>query len=185
MCALTAFAQPQFGPKPSGKKGKVDAEFVEMGEFAKMAEQDLAQTILVSTGDASVKMNIPKGVKINDYGKFLSILNVNDYTAFRIDDMVRIIPLKDARSSSVPVVEPDGKYYEDEFVTEYIYLEKACASKMLPVLRPMIPQHSHMAANDSDSMLITDTYGNIQRIKNVINKMEKAMEKKQDCHFSN
>jgi general secretion pathway protein D len=95
--------------------------------------------------------------------------------------MIKVIPVKDARNSAIPVVSNDGHYEEDEYVTDYHQLIKPCARSLLPVLRPMIPQHSHLASSSDRSLIITDTYGNIKRIKEVIEKVESSMDKVEEC----
>lgn len=134
---------------------------------------------------ANDRIRVSKDLGKLDYGKFLSALTINEFTAFRTNNLIKVIPFADARLSAVPVVESNKKYYEDEFVTDYIQLSKACSSKLLPVLRPMIPRPSHMGFNHPRSLIITDTYGNIQRIKKVIQKMEDGMDKQEECDLPN
>jgi len=108
------------------------------------------------------------------YALFRSVLEVSDFTVVEVGDIVRIVPIKDARTSptSVNKLEPGD---DSEFVTQVIQLKNIAAAKVIPVLRPLVPQNSHLAAYDpSNAIVITDTNANIERMKNVIDKIDKA-----------
>ena len=106
---------------------------------------------------------------------FRSVLQVHDYTMIEVGNVIRILPLKEARSSPVPVVK---KTYVPEktdngFITQVIQLENVDATKVLPVLRPLVPQHSHLAAySPSNAIVLTDTAPNIERIRRIIEKID-------------
>lgn len=105
------------------------------------------------------------------YNLFRDILEVHDFAVVEVGEVSRIIPLKDARSAPIPVGAPDDRGY----VTEVYQLKNVDASKVLPVLRPLIPQHSHMAADTySNSIVISDTAPNIERIMKVIEKIDQS-----------
>lgn len=106
------------------------------------------------------------------YDLFLSILDVHGYTAVRSGNVVRVIPSKDARSSSVRV--QDGELDPtDEYITQVIHLENISATKLLPVLRPLAPQQAHMAVYaPANAMIISDVAANIERIRKIIDRMD-------------
>ena len=183
--AITAFTQSvaQSMPtyKTAEKVGRNDPNAVELGEFIKRAENELKKAMLVGDEFAHVKVRVPKGINKLDYSKLLSVLDINDFTAVRTNELIKVIPRKDARNSANPVVEPNGKYYDDEFVTDFITLSKTCASKILPAIRPLIPPHSHLAYSQDRLLIVTDTYGNIKRVKKIVEKTENGMKKRDDC----
>lgn len=104
---------------------------------------------------------------------FRSVLEVHDFTSIEVGNVLRIVPLKDARSSPLPVTNK-----EDEkvgYVTEVIQLRNIAAAKVLPVLRPLVPQHSHLAAYDpSNAIVISDSEENISRLRDLIERIDKA-----------
>lgn len=105
------------------------------------------------------------------YNLFRDILEVHDFAVVEVGEVTRIIPLKDARSAPIPVGMPDERGY----VTEVYQLKNVDASKILPVLRPLIPQHSHMAADTfSNSIVVSDTAPNIARLMKVIEKIDQS-----------
>jgi len=87
---------------------------------------------------------------------FRSVLEVHDFTLVEVKNVVRVVPLKDARSSPLPVTSDAAN--DDGYVTEVIQLKNIAAAKVLPVLRPLVPQHSHLAAYDpSNAIVVSDT----------------------------
>ena len=107
------------------------------------------------------------------YSFFRAVLEVHDFTLVEVGDVVRIIPLKDARSAPLPVV--DANTAKEGYVTEVIQLSNIAAAKVLPVLRPLVPQHSHLAAYDpSNSIVISDTAANINRLRDLIERIDKS-----------
>ena len=84
------------------------------------------------------------------------------------------MPLKDARTAPTQVNKQGGAD-DSEFITQVIQLKNIAAAKVIPVLRPLVPQNSHLAAYDpSNAIVITDTNANIERMKEVIDKIDKA-----------
>ncbi|NOR20556.1 MAG: type II secretion system protein GspD, partial [Xanthomonadales bacterium] len=109
------------------------------------------------------------------YELFLSILEVHGYNAVKSGGIVRVIQSKDARSSPVSVSDGDSGKVSDEYVTQVIRLENISAAKLIPVLRPLVPQQAHMAAYaPSNAIIISDVSANIDRIRDIIERMDKS-----------
>jgi general secretion pathway protein D len=107
----------------------------------------------------------------------LSILDVHGYTAVRSGDVIRIVQNKDARSSPVAVTDPsqNDSTPAGEYVTQVIRLENISAAKLIPVLRPLVPQQAHMAAyTPSNAIVISDLASNISRINDLISQMDQS-----------
>ncbi|MDX6849615.1 type II secretion system secretin GspD [Gilvimarinus sp. SDUM040013] len=108
------------------------------------------------------------------YGLFLSILDVHGFTAVENGNAVRIVPNRDARSLPIPSAN-NGSSDSDAYMTQVIQLENISAAKLLPVLRPLVPQHGHISAYDpSNAIIVTDTRGNIDRLLDVVKQIDKA-----------
>jgi general secretion pathway protein D len=148
--------------------------------------QELIQFVAEATGTTIVVDPAVKGkVKVVSskpvsrselYDLFLSILEVHGYTAVRSGGVVRVIQSKDARSSPVSVRDdgPAGRA-TDEYVTQVIRLENISAAKLIPVLRPLVPQQAHMAAYaPSNAIIISDVSSNIDRITAIIERMDRS-----------
>jgi len=91
-----------------------------------------------------------------------------------------VIPTKDARSAPVQVSE-GGSAINDEYLTQVIRLENISAAKLIPVLRPLVPQQAHMAAYaPSNAIIISDIAANIARIEAIIQQMDKSARQETD-----
>ena len=98
----------------------------------------------------------------------------NGYTAVRSGNVVRVIQAKDARSSPVRV-ETGRPELNDEYITQVIRLENISAAKLIPVLRPLVPQQAHMAAYaPANAIIISDVAANIERIRKIIQSMDQS-----------
>lgn len=104
---------------------------------------------------------------------FRTVLEMHDFSMVDVEGVLRIIPLKDARSSPVPVV--GGETTEKGYLTQVIQLQNIAAAKILPSIRPLVPQHSHLSAYDpSNAIIITDSAENIARIRDLIERLDKS-----------
>ncbi|MEY4589532.1 MAG: ral secretion pathway protein [Pseudomonadota bacterium] len=104
---------------------------------------------------------------------FRTVLEMNDFTMIDVEGITRIIPLKDARSSPIPVLNQGAT--DKGYITKVIQLKNIAAAKVLPVIRPLIPQHAHLAAYDpSNSIVIADEAENIDRIIDLIERIDKS-----------
>lgn len=155
----------------------VNLKDTDIQELIKFVADVTGSTIVV---DPSVKGKIKvissKPVtKAELYDLFLSILDVHGYTAVRTGNVIRIIPNKDARSAPVEVPPPEDVGNNDEYVTQVIRLENISAAKLIPVLRPLVPQQAHMAAYaPSNAIIISDIRSNINRIVEIIDRMDRS-----------
>ena len=155
----------------------VNLKDTEIQEFIQFVADVTGTTIVVDPSvKGKVKVISSKPVSRSElYNLFLSILDVHGYTAVRTNNVIRIIQNKDARSSPVEVLGDGDVRANDEYVTQVIRLENVSAAKLIPVLRPLVPQQAHMAAYaPSNAIIISDVRSNINRILEVINRMDQS-----------
>lgn len=108
------------------------------------------------------------------YDLFLSILEIHGFAAVRQGNVVRVVPDRTARSMPVPVSAASSKQDNSEYVTQVIQLDNINAAKLIPILRPLVPQQAHMAAYaDSNAIILSDTAANIARIKELIERIDR------------
>jgi bla regulator protein BlaR1 len=186
--AITSLAQPNTAAteKPAttneSTSDRKSEDYIDLKDFAKIAEKDLKTKVLVGQNDAQRIIQVNLGKEPLNYGQFLTQLKINEFTAYKSKDYIQIIQMRDARSFSIPVVEKGKTYYEDEVVTDYLTTEKSCSGKILATIRPLVPQYGHLSSyDDGHTLIIIDTYGNIQRVKGVIKSIEANLTAPQDC----
>lgn len=106
------------------------------------------------------------------YNLFLSILKVHGYAAVESGDVLKVIDEKGARTQASEVTKDETSA---GYVTHVIQLENVAAAKLIPVLRPLVPQQAHLAAYaPSNAIIITDSGDNIQRIRQIIEQIDTA-----------
>ena len=109
------------------------------------------------------------------YDLFLSVLHTNNFSAIRNGNVLRIIPNKSARSTSTPVKTSKPAVENQEYITQIVELKNVNATKLIPVLRPLVPQQGHMAAYaDANAIIVTDTADNVRKIYKIIESLDKT-----------
>lgn len=155
----------------------VNLKETDIQELIKFVAEATGTTIVVDPAvKGKVKVVSSKPVSRDElYELFLSILEVHGYTAVRSGGVIRVIQSKDARSAPVQVRDGSSGRASDEYVTEVIKLDNISAAKLIPVLRPLVPQQAHMAAYaPSNAIIISDLSSNIDRIRDIINRMDQS-----------
>ena len=148
----------------------------ELEEVVRFVAQVTEKTIIVDP-KAKGRVQVISSQPLNKqqlYDLFLSILDVNGFTAIETGGVIKILPSRDAKSSAAPVV---GGHQRDNsaIVTEVIQLKNISAATLIPVLRPLAPQQAHMAAyGPSNAIIISDMASNIASIRAVIERIDKA-----------
>ena len=150
-----------------------DTDIQEFIEFV----ADVTETTIVVDPSVKGKIKVISSKPVSKaelYDLFLSILDVHGYTAVRSGAVVRVIPNKNARSSPVDVISGTSAI-NAEYVTQVIRLDNVSAAKLIPVLRPLVPQQAHMAAYaPSNAIIISDIRANIDRMEKIIASMDQS-----------
>lgn len=174
--ALLATSLLTLSVQAAGPTYTVNFKDADIQEVVKYVADTTGKTFIV---DPSVKGRI-KVISSKEmdgeelYNLFLAVLDVHGYAAIESGDVTRIVSSKEARSLPLEVKDT-AKRGNDGMITQVIQLKNVAASKALPVLRPMVPQHAHMAAYDpSNAIIITDTEANIARLQDVIDRIDRA-----------
>jgi len=155
----------------------VNLNDTDIQELIKFVAEATGQTIVVDPAvKGKVKVISSKPVSAGElYELFLSILDVHGYAAVRSGNVVRVIQNKDARSAPVSVSDGRSETSSEEYVTQVLRLDNISAAKLIPVLRPLVPQQAHMAAySPSNAIIISDISSNIDKIRDIIERMDKS-----------
>ena len=104
------------------------------------------------------------------YQVFLSVLNVHGYVAVQAGNVTKILPEALARTGS-----SGDEPTLDEVVTRVVPIQNVPAERLVPVLRPLLPQYAHLAAQpDSNALVISATHGNVHRLRKMIARLDVA-----------
>ena len=107
------------------------------------------------------------------YEVFLSVLQVHGYSAVPAGDLIKIVPDVTAKQGPVPILGEDADP-SDQLVTQVVTVVNVPAAQLVPILRPMVPQQGHLAAYAAtNSLIITDRASNIQRLMEIIQRIDR------------
>ena len=103
------------------------------------------------------------------YEVFLSVLQVHGFAAVTTGSVIKIIPEVNAKQGTVPLTIGKNNPYGDALITKVVRMDHVPAAQLVPILRPLVPQQGHLAAYaPTNSLIITDHAGNIQRLMKII-----------------
>jgi general secretion pathway protein D len=119
----------------------------------------------------------PRKITVDEaYKVFQSVLDVNGFAAIPAGDVVKIIPMQQAKEKQVETRVDGGKISpEDRMVTQIISLDHANADEMKKVLDPLVPKTSVVIPYAQTGMLIiTDLLSNIKRLEEIVTALDTA-----------
>lgn len=163
-------------PLEIDKKHTLNLKDADIGVLIQTVSEITGKSFIIDPrveGKVTVISSKPMG-KDELYETFQSVLRVHGYAAVPAGaQMVKILPeavaVQDGGTASVPV---SGK---DELVTRLIPVKHVSAKSLVELLRPLMPQQGHMTAHDnSNSLLVTDRAGNIDRLAMIVGRIDTA-----------
>jgi general secretion pathway protein D len=73
----------------------------------------------------------------------------------------------------IPSVSEKDTRPAGEYVTAVVAMKHASAAQLVPILRPLMPQHGHLAAATcANQIILTDTYSNVRRLEGMIRELD-------------
>jgi general secretion pathway protein D len=104
------------------------------------------------------------------YQTFLSILQVHGFIAIPSGNVIKIVPDTNGRAGAPPDSSGNAG---DDLITRVVKLRNVRADQLVPVLRPMVPQQSHVSANvASNVLIISDRAANVERLVRIIQRVD-------------
>ncbi len=168
-----AVAQDQNQPEPTYTIGSNELDIV---KFIQTVASATGKTMVIDPsvkGKVKIMTNDNAMTKDELYELFRSVLELSNYTVIEVGNVTKVIPIKEARTS--PVADASAISGMHEIVTDVIPAENISAAKLLAALRPMVSTNANLTHHDgSNSIIITDTKANIDRIRRVIRKIDTA-----------
>jgi general secretion pathway protein D len=153
-------------------------------DFRDIELPDLIQTISELTGrnflyDETVRGRAtiisPEPMSLEQaYHLFLTVLNVKGFTVVPAGRVNKIVPLRDVREQTLPMAVRDREFPPEQHVTRVIPLQNIDASAVAAtVLAPLVPKTSSVVAYPpSNTLIITDTSANIERLMRILREMD-------------
>jgi len=183
LCAGLTFVT---GPVTAQNKTEVNKE--DGKAMVRLNLQDVDIRVLISTVaevsgrnfivDPRVKgkINVVSGDTLDPetlYDVFLSILEVHNFATVDSGFVVKVLPSNVIKQRPTPTLFSPTQDTNDAQITQIIQLKFASVQDLVPIIRPLIPPTSHFAPHvPSNSVVITDTAANIQRVLKIINRID-------------
>lgn len=115
------------------------------------------------------------------YEIFLSVLKVHGFAAVPSGDVIKIVPAQGAKQDSIRTITNQEELKGDYTVTRVVPVSNINAAQLAPILRPLLPQSAHLAAHtDSNTLVISDTAANANRMVEIIERIDQKNDKAVD-----
>jgi len=107
------------------------------------------------------------------YDVFLSILEVHNFATVDSGNVIKVLPSNVIKQRPTPTLFSPTDDTNDAQITQIIQLKFAAVQDLVPIVRPLIPPTSHFAPHvPSNSVVLTDTAANIQRVLKIIRRID-------------
>ena len=107
------------------------------------------------------------------YDVFLSVLRVHGYAAIPSGSMIKIVPEAVAQQDGSGGLNGTHPHEADEIVTQIVPVKHVSATELVPILRPLMPQGAQLIAHPaSNSLVISDRAGNVERMISIIRRID-------------
>jgi len=179
-------SQPaEIRPLPMNDQGPanitIDFDNVDIQTFIKAIGEMTGKNFVI---DSQVQGNVtvfsPKQISAAEaYRVFQSILEIHGYTTVPTGNIIKIVPMKDAREKNiVTLLRDEGGGPEDRLITRIIKLNYSNPEELKKILDPLVSRQSIVQAYPPSGMLvITDVQTNIQRLLKIIDALDSELQK--------
>ena len=107
------------------------------------------------------------------YSDLLTVLRIHGFAAVEGSSGVEVLPDAFARTMATPLITEKETRPESEIVTATIHVKNSPAAQLVPILRPLLPQYAHIAADIcSNILIVVDTYSNVKRVEAIVQRLD-------------
>lgn len=107
------------------------------------------------------------------YDELLTILSAYGYVAVKSGGYVVVQPDAYTRMDQLPFVSGNEKLPDNQAVTAVIHVRSMPAAMLVPILRPLVPQWGHLAAElCSNNLIMVDRFASVRRMETIIKAMD-------------
>jgi general secretion pathway protein D len=117
----------------------------------------------------------PAKISIDEaYLVFQSVLQVKGFTTVPAGAVIKIVPSKEAKSSTIPTVIHNGMPAPtDEYITRLIPLKYVDANNMITILQPLVSPDGLLAAySATNTLIMIDTAAQTDRLSKILTELD-------------
>lgn len=176
MVALPAFALAQDSSPPKGSGCTKTSECVDLADIIRDFSKRTGRKFIIDPRVHALGGITGVDVDKITYEQLIALATVHQIIFVPQGDLTMVLPDVMARQQATPVYyDTSFKALDDEWVTLLLLGKNACAAYLVPVLRPLMPQAAHLAANpQTNQMIVTDRAVNARRIAQLFYKLDEA-----------
>ena len=138
----------------------------EIRDFIEQISRISGQTFIIDPrvkGQVTVIAQQPMNIA-EVYKLFLSVMSTHGFAVMPQGNQLSIIPSSEAKTTA-------GS--RGNLETRVLQVQHGAANDLLPLIRPLVANHGHLAAvPSSNSLIISDTPANIARIDEIIRQLD-------------
>ena len=180
LAVVTAFAQ-DLPAEPEGddtEPAKITMNFqdVDIAVLVKFISDITGKNFIV---DEKVRGKVtiisPGKISVDEaYLVFQSVLQVKGFTTVPSGSIIKILPTKDAKTSTIDTVLPEARPQpRDEYITRLIRLKYVDANNMVAILQPLAsPDGLLTAYTPTNTLIIIDTAAQTDRLAKILSQLD-------------
>ena len=157
---------------------KINLRNTDLREFIAQVSEISGRSFVVDPrikGNVTVISSTPMDTE-GVYELFLSVLRVHGFAAVPAGSTTKIVQQVLAKQSGNPF--DFEKANTEELITRVVPVTNAPAQELVKILRPLIPQHGHVAGLEVPNvLLISDYASNINRLEKIVRKIDVSDQK--------
>ncbi len=123
-----------------------------------------------------VSIVAPKPVSVEEAMTiFESVLEVNDFTTIKSGDVIKVVPVREARRAGVAMLPPHQRPPpgSEAMVTQMVTLKHASAQDLRAILVPLASRYAYITAHQAtNSLILTDVASNVRRLTQIIEELD-------------
>jgi general secretion pathway protein D len=158
----------------------MDFDNVDLRVIIKYMSELTGKNFIINSGvKGTATVMSPTKIPLDEAYKVLeSILIVNGYTTVPSDNMIKVIPISDAKQLDIEThvgKQVNDEKLKDRVITQIIPLEYADVEKIRTILLPYVSVSGHIAGYDpTNTLIITDISSNLSKLLEMIRDLDKT-----------
>ncbi|HUH87844.1 MAG TPA: type II secretion system secretin GspD [Pusillimonas sp.] len=165
----------QSGEQPAGRRTTLNFNEAELHGVLRALAQFTGRNFVVDPrvrGQLTLVSETPVDAD-TAYSMLLGALRMQGFAVIGVDGVNRVVPEADAKLLGGPVVSGNQGARGGELVTRVFPLRYESAAALVPILRPLIAPNNTIAAHaGNNTLVITDYADNLQRVADVISRVD-------------
>ncbi|PTT44723.1 type II secretion system secretin GspD [Aeromonas sp. HMWF016] len=156
-------------------------------EFINTVGKNINKTIVIDPSARGSKINVRSYDILNEeqfYQFFLSVLDVYGFAVVPMDNgIIKVVRAKDAKTSSIPVVDETNPGVGDEMVTRVVPVRNVSVRELAPLLRQLIDTAGAgnvVNYDPSNVLLITGRAAVVNRLVEVVSRVDRTSSREAD-----